>query len=83
MPTHVYDVLVVGAGPGGLATALSAARHGARVLVVDQRPGTSGLPRATGINVRTVEILRTWGVAPAKRATMNCTRTSGPSVKCG
>jgi 2-polyprenyl-6-methoxyphenol hydroxylase-like FAD-dependent oxidoreductase len=63
-----YDVLVAGAGPGGLATALSAARHGARVLVVDRRPGTSGLPRATGINVRTVEILRTWGIARAVRA---------------
>lgn len=63
-----YDVLVVGAGPGGLATALSAVRHGARVLVVDRRPGTSGLPRATGINVRTVEILRTWGLAAAVRA---------------
>jgi 2-polyprenyl-6-methoxyphenol hydroxylase-like FAD-dependent oxidoreductase len=63
-----YDVLVVGAGPGGLATALSAARHGARVLVVDRRRSTSVLPRATGINVRTVEILRTWGVAPAVRA---------------
>jgi len=63
-----YDVLVVGAGPGGLSAALSAARHGARVLVVDRRPGTSGLPRASGINVRTVEILRSWGVAPAVRA---------------
>jgi 2-polyprenyl-6-methoxyphenol hydroxylase-like FAD-dependent oxidoreductase len=68
MHTSVHDVLVVGAGPGGLATALSAARHGARVLVVDRRPGTSGIPRATGINLRTVEILRTWGVAPAVRA---------------
>ena len=38
------------------------------MLVVDRRPGTSGLPRASGINVRTVEILRTWGVAPAVRA---------------
>ena len=55
--------------PRGLATALSAARHGARVLVVDRRPGMSGLPRATGINVRTVEILRTWGIARAVRPT--------------
>src|SRR5215218_10092643 len=61
------DVLVVGAGPGGLATALSAARHGARVLVVDRRPGTSTRPRATGINLRTMEILRSWGVADAVR----------------
>ena len=60
-----YDVLVVGAGPGGLATALSAARHGARVLVVERRPGTSTRPRATGINLRTMEILRVWGVADA------------------
>jgi putative polyketide hydroxylase len=63
-----WDVLVVGAGPGGLATALSAARHGARVLVADRHPGTSTRPRATGINLRTMEILRTWGVADVVRA---------------
>src|SRR3712207_7732649 len=40
---------VVGAGPGGLAAALSAALHGARVLVVERRAGTSTVPRATGI----------------------------------
>jgi putative polyketide hydroxylase len=67
LSTDVVDVLVVGAGPGGLATALSAARHGARVLVVDRRAGTSGLPRATGVNVRTIEILRTWGLTRAVR----------------
>jgi 2-polyprenyl-6-methoxyphenol hydroxylase-like FAD-dependent oxidoreductase len=67
MPTTSCDVLVVGAGPGGLATALSAARHGARVLVVERRPGTSTRPRATGINTRTMEILRTWGLARAVR----------------
>lgn len=35
------DVLVIGAGPGGLAAATAAAQHGARVLVVDAqaRPG--------------------------------------------
>jgi 2-polyprenyl-6-methoxyphenol hydroxylase-like FAD-dependent oxidoreductase len=62
-----FDVLVVGAGPGGLATALSAARHGARVLLVDRHPGTSTRPRATGINLRTMEIFRTWGIADAVR----------------
>ncbi|MCA1671381.1 MAG: FAD-dependent oxidoreductase [Actinobacteria bacterium] len=41
-----YDV--VGAGPAGLATALSATRHGARVLVVERQPGTSTHPRAMG-----------------------------------
>src|SRR3954469_16069871 len=62
-----HAVLVVGAGPGGLATALSAARHGARVLVVDRHPGTSTRPRATGINLRTMEIFRSWGIADAVR----------------
>lgn len=62
------DVLVVGAGPAGLATALSAARHGARVLVVERHRGTSIHPRASGISTRTMEILRSWGVADEVRA---------------
>ena len=36
------DVLVVGAGPSGLAAAHAAGRTGARVLVVDERPGPGG-----------------------------------------
>jgi putative polyketide hydroxylase len=62
------DVLVAGAGPAGLATAVTALRHGARVLVVERRPGTSTLPRATGISTRTMELFRAWGVADAVRA---------------
>jgi 2-polyprenyl-6-methoxyphenol hydroxylase-like FAD-dependent oxidoreductase len=62
------DVLVVGAGPAGLATAVSALRHGARVLVVERRAGPSTVPRATGISIHTMEVLRGWGVADAVRA---------------
>ena len=62
------DLLVIGAGPAGLATAISAARHGARVLVVERHHSTSIHPRASGLSTRTMEIFRTWGVADAVRA---------------
>ena len=41
------DVLVVGAGPSGLAAAHAAGRTGARVLVVDERPEPGGHLPAT------------------------------------
>jgi putative polyketide hydroxylase len=63
-----YDVLVVGAGPAGLATAITAARAGASVLVAERRAGPPMLPRATHLSIRTMEILRGWGLAPAVRA---------------
>jgi thioredoxin reductase (NADPH) len=36
-PAHVYDVVIVGAGPAGLATAVYAASEGLSVLVLDTR----------------------------------------------
>ncbi|MES2901106.1 MAG: FAD-dependent oxidoreductase [Pseudomonadota bacterium] len=36
-PDHVYDVVVVGAGPSGLATAVYAASEGLSVLVLENR----------------------------------------------
>lgn len=37
-----YDVLIVGAGPAGIAAACAAAESGARVAVVDDNPGPGG-----------------------------------------
>ena len=37
-----YDVVVVGAGPGGLGSAIAAARHGVRTLLVHDRPVLGG-----------------------------------------
>ncbi len=41
--THVHaDVLVIGTGPSGLAAALTAARSGARVVVIDEHTEAGG-----------------------------------------
>ena len=48
--TRSCDILVVGAGPAGGATALTAARMGARVLVVDRR-------QVVGMPVRCAEYI--------------------------
>jgi putative polyketide hydroxylase len=56
------DVLVVGGGPAGLTTAITLARNGVDVLIVERHTGTSPFPKATGISVRTMELFRTWGV---------------------
>ena len=39
---HVCDVLIVGAGPAGLAAAYRAAENGLRVVVVDDNPAAGG-----------------------------------------
>ena len=41
--TNPYDIVVMGAEPEGVAAAISAARSGAKVLLVDHRPRIGGL----------------------------------------
>jgi NADPH-dependent 2,4-dienoyl-CoA reductase/sulfur reductase-like enzyme len=40
--THEFEVVVVGAGPAGIAAAVSAAEHGFRVALVDDNPSAGG-----------------------------------------
>jgi len=67
-PHPTYDVLVIGAGPSGLTTAIAAVRSGARVLLVDKHIGVSIFPKATGIRGRTMEIMRSWGLEDQVRS---------------
>lgn len=47
---HEVDVLVVGGGSSGAATAISAGRCGARTLVVDANPGLGGTGTYGGVD---------------------------------
>lgn len=61
-------VLVVGAGPVGLAMSLMLSRHGVASTTIDKRSEISPLPRARGVHARAMEILRVCGVEPDLRA---------------
>ena len=57
------QVLIVGAGPAGLTTAVELARRGVVADVIDLRASGSGLSRAVGIMPASLEILAPSGVA--------------------
>jgi len=61
-------VLVVGAGPAGLTAAITLSRYEVPVLVVERRVDASTLARATGVSLRTMELVRSWGLEAAVRA---------------
>ena len=42
IPEQDCELLIVGAGPGGLAAAVAAAESGAQVLIIDERPQAGG-----------------------------------------
>jgi putative polyketide hydroxylase len=62
------EVLVIGAGPAGLAAAATLGAYGIGVLLVDLRTSPSALPRATGLGTRSTELFRSWGLEPALHA---------------
>jgi len=62
------QVLVVGGGPVGLSMAIFLRRHGVDTLLVEKRSGTSFLPRAPGLQARTMELFRAAGFSDEIRA---------------
>ena len=55
-------VLISGAGPAGLVSALLLARLGIRSILIERNPVTDEHPKAHELNARSVEILREIGV---------------------
>ena len=57
-------VLVVGAGPVGLAAAIEFARRGVSVHIIDKAQDRTELSKAVAIHARTLELLKPSGVTP-------------------
>jgi 2-polyprenyl-6-methoxyphenol hydroxylase-like FAD-dependent oxidoreductase len=62
-----FEVVVVGAGPAGLACAAALGSYGVETLVVERRSSTSRLPRATVASTGTMELLRRFGIEQEAR----------------
>ncbi|MEQ8396897.1 FAD-dependent monooxygenase [Thalassobaculum sp.] len=56
------DVLIVGAGPVGMAGAIELHRRGASVRIVDREGARTKLSKAVGINSQTLELLEPSGL---------------------
>jgi 2-polyprenyl-6-methoxyphenol hydroxylase-like FAD-dependent oxidoreductase len=61
-------VLIVGAGPVGLALAIELGQRGVPCLLIERNSRVGHAPRAKTTNVRTREHLRRWGIADQLRA---------------
>jgi putative polyketide hydroxylase len=59
LTSHLHvPVLIAGAGLAGLSAAALLAWHGVPCLVVERRASTARHPRARGVNLRSMELLR-------------------------
>ena len=57
------SVLIVGAGPTGLALAIQLIRYGIDFVIVDKREGITPYSKAIGVQARTLEIYQQIGIA--------------------
>jgi 2-polyprenyl-6-methoxyphenol hydroxylase-like FAD-dependent oxidoreductase len=63
------QVVIIGAGPVGLGMAIELSQRGIECAVVEEGDGTVAHPRTGLVAIRTMELLRRWGLAEPVR---NC-----------
>ena len=57
------DVLIVGAGPTGLALACQLIRYGVDFVIIDKKETTTPYSKAIGVQARTLEIYEQIGLS--------------------
>jgi putative polyketide hydroxylase len=65
---HNVPVLIIGAGPAGLAAAIELTRHDIPTLLIERRTRLSSHPRATALSLRSMELVRAWRLEADVRA---------------
>jgi 2-polyprenyl-6-methoxyphenol hydroxylase-like FAD-dependent oxidoreductase len=69
MKSDTIPVLIAGGGPVGLALAIELGIAGIACTLVERRDGSIGVPKMSGLSIRSMEFNRRWGIAEeVKRA---------------
>ena len=58
----MHKVIIIGGGPVGLSAAICLAYQGIESILIEKHPTTTNHPKARGVNGRSMELFRSWGL---------------------
>lgn len=67
MKRNIYDVIISGGGPSGVAFAIELSLHGIKTLVLEKHDEPMYCARAQFLNPRTMEFMLRWDTCDAMR----------------